>query len=141
MERLTIDVCAGRDPALEDFLPFALGVGFPDVPNGDWLREVEELIAEVEGQGCVVATVDDDGVALNLCVDALATLQLVGRRREPVEVGTQDGFLLPDDVSGPRLPPVLRHPRQGRGILAIHPMSLALYDVGLMDVASGVCAL
>ncbi len=106
--------------------------------DDDGFVEVDHLVVEVEGELSVVTLGDGDSVALEREADGVASLELVGWRGEPIEMGMGDFFLSPDDVSGVGVALVLLQPRQGGGIFEVHPMGLACHDVGLVEVAVGV---
>ena len=117
---------------------FSLKERFSVHADGDGFVEIHQLIVEVEGELGVVTLGDVDGVALEGEAHGLATLKLVGRGGEPVEMRMGDFLLSPDDVGGVGVALVLLQPRKGSGIFKIHPMGLSLDDVGLVEVAIGI---
>ena len=126
-----LQVCEG---AGKDAFEEGLAVHADD----DGFVEVDHLVVEVEGQLSVVTLRDGDSVAFEGKTDGLASLELIGRGCEPIEMRMSDFLLSPDDVSGVRIALVLLQPRQGGGIFEVHPMGFAFDDVSFMDVAIGV---
>ena len=57
---------------------------------------------------------------------------------QPVEALVSDVVLQPHDPRGSQVSGVCRHPRQGHGVFAIHPVALALVDLDLVLVAARV---
>ena len=117
---------------------FSLEDGLAVVFDDDRFVEFHHLIVEVEGELGIVTLGDVDGVALEGEANGFATLELVFRNGEPIEVGMSDFLLSPDDLSGVGVALVLLQPGQGSGIFKVHPVGFAFDDVGLMEVAIGV---
>ena len=92
--------CKGGLQVGEGAGKFALEEGLAFHADGDGLVEVQHLVVEVEGELGVVTLGDVDCVALEGEAHSLASLELVGRGGEPVEVGMGHICLLPDDVGG-----------------------------------------
>ena len=117
---------------------FSLKECFAVHADGDGFVEIHQLVVEVEGELGVVTLGDVDGVALESEAHGLATLKLVGRGGEPVEMRMGDFLLSPDDVGGVGVALVLLQPGKSSGIFKIHPMGLSFDNVGLVEVSIGI---
>ena len=109
------------------------------VAYGDFLVKVCKVVVEVDGELAVVALLNVDDIAFDVCNDGLSLFNLVGRGCEPVEMFACDKLLSPYNLLGVGVAAVLCHPTDGSGVYTVHPMSLALDDVVAVGVFAGVC--
>lgn len=98
-----ITCCKGGLEIGEGAWEFAFEECFAIHTDGDGLVEVDHLVVEVEGELGVVTLGDGDGVTFEGKTNGLASLELIGRGGEPIEMRMSDFLLSPDDVSGVRI--------------------------------------
>ena len=103
--------------------------------------EGQQLRGETKREAGIVAVQYFYGLPRDNQLHPLTPLHLTRGNTYPIKMLLQHGLLLPYEVPGPWISPILRQPGNGGTVLTVHPVCLVGKNVCLMNISVGILCL